>query len=135
LYHENVLEVVSYGLQLLDNAFSLRGNPENNKSSRNAIDTKAYELMGAQGCEGHADADLSQRIAAVIAEKLKSMHPGERIRTDVTGKIQKRLPRQPHAKNRSNPLTLNDLARRLTALLNPALKIGHLDFVIDTKIV
>ena len=51
--------------------------------SANVIDIKTCELMGVQGCGGQADAELCLRIAAVVADKLKSMHPGERLRADL----------------------------------------------------
>jgi hypothetical protein len=39
-----------------------------------------------------------------------------------------------HSKDRPNPLTLNNLARRSARLLKPSLKIAHSDFVIDTNV-
>jgi hypothetical protein len=71
------------GDELQVNAWSWRPTLEFLRAA-NVIDAATYELMGAQGCGGQADAALSQRIAAAIAEKLMTMHPGERIRADLT---------------------------------------------------
>jgi hypothetical protein len=48
------------------------------------IDNNTFELMGAQGCGGQASSELCQRIASVLAEKLKNMGPNDRIRFDLT---------------------------------------------------
>ena len=45
----------------------------------NVITEDDHELMGAQGCGGAADAEKASRIAAVVANKLIGMAPGERL--------------------------------------------------------
>lgn len=67
------------GEDLKVNAWNWRPTIEFLRSEK-VIDAEPYERMGAQGCGGHADAALAQRIAAAIRYKLKSMHPGQRIR-------------------------------------------------------
>jgi len=50
----------------------------------NLIDENEYELMGANGCGGCLNAETAGRIAAFLERQLKSMHPGQRIRADLT---------------------------------------------------
>jgi hypothetical protein len=74
--------VPKQGVDLQVNAWNWRPTLELLRAE-NVIDSKTCELMGVQGCGGQADAELCLRIAAVIEDKLKSMHPGERIRADL----------------------------------------------------
>jgi hypothetical protein len=48
------------------------------------IDAQTCELMGLNGCGAKADADLALRIALAIDRKLQGMHPGDRIRADLS---------------------------------------------------
>jgi len=50
----------------------------------NLIDETNYELMDENGCGGHVDAETSARIADFLERKLQSMHPGQRIRGDLS---------------------------------------------------
>ena len=45
----------------------------------NVISAEDHERMGSHGCGGQADAVKACRIAEVVAQRLLSMNPGERI--------------------------------------------------------
>jgi hypothetical protein len=48
------------------------------------IDDEMSELLTLNGRGAHADADLTRRMAIAVERKLQSMHPGERIRGDLS---------------------------------------------------
>jgi hypothetical protein len=48
------------------------------------IDDETSELLTLNGRGAHADADLTRRMAIAVERKLQSMHPGERIRSDLS---------------------------------------------------
>ena len=52
--------------------------------SANAITEEEYERMGANACGGKVDAEKASRVAGVIAEALKTMNPGDRLRADLS---------------------------------------------------
>ncbi len=60
--------------------------------AENFVDEETYELMGAD-CGAKVDGELAHRIAAVISRWLVRMHPGERIRADlsITAEPKKRV--------------------------------------------
>jgi hypothetical protein len=48
------------------------------------ITPDAAELLGSNGCGARVDADLANRIASAVENKLSTMKPGDRIRADLT---------------------------------------------------
>ena len=50
----------------------------------NAITEEDYERMGAQGCGGIVDKAKAEQIADVVTQKLISMKPGERMRSNLS---------------------------------------------------
>jgi hypothetical protein len=48
------------------------------------IDDETSELLTLNERGAHADADLTRRMAIAVERKLQSMHPGERIRSDLS---------------------------------------------------
>lgn len=52
--------------------------------SENIIDAETFEKLGTHGAGGHVDADLANCIGLAIQRKLEAMHPGERIRGDLS---------------------------------------------------
>jgi hypothetical protein len=48
------------------------------------IDDETSELLTLNGRGAQADADLTRRMAIAVERKLQSMHPGERIRGDLS---------------------------------------------------
>jgi len=48
------------------------------------IDDETSELLTLNGRGAQADADLTRRMAIAVERKLQSMHPGERIRSDLS---------------------------------------------------
>jgi hypothetical protein len=52
--------------------------------AENLITADAAELLGSNGCGARVDADLANRIAAAVENKVSTMKPGDRIRADTT---------------------------------------------------
>ena len=52
--------------------------------SENLITADHAESLGIQGCGARVDAELANRIAAAIEQKLSIMTPAERLRADLT---------------------------------------------------
>jgi hypothetical protein len=48
------------------------------------IDDEMSELLTLNGRGAQADADLTRRMAIAVERKLQNMHPGERIRGDLS---------------------------------------------------
>ena len=52
--------------------------------AENLVDDKALELLGCNGCGAIVDDKLAQRIAAALTRRLAGIHPGERVRADLS---------------------------------------------------
>ena len=52
--------------------------------AQNIITTDHAELLGSNGCGARVDADLANRIAAAVENKLSTIAPGDRMRVDLT---------------------------------------------------
>ena len=75
--------VPKYGNDIKINAWNWRPTLEFLREE-GVIDAEAFELMSLNGCGGKSDADLALRIAVAIDRKLQGMHPGDRIRADLS---------------------------------------------------
>lgn len=52
--------------------------------AQNIITTDHGELLGCNGCGDRVDADLANRIAAAVENKLSTVAPGDRMRVNLT---------------------------------------------------
>jgi hypothetical protein len=52
--------------------------------AQNIITTDHAELLGCNGCGAHVDANMANRIAAAVENKLSTIAPGDRMRVDLT---------------------------------------------------
>ena len=52
--------------------------------AQNIITTDHAELLGCNGCGARVDAQLANRIAAAVENKLTTLKPGDRMRADLT---------------------------------------------------
>jgi hypothetical protein len=52
--------------------------------AQNVITTDHAELLGCNGCGARVDADLADRIAVAVENKLSTIAPGDRMRVELT---------------------------------------------------